>query len=318
MYGRDCLRATADPARYEFHVAHVTPDGRWRFPADLTAGALAVAPALDLPDALGEIRSLAVDVAVPQLFCLPGMTTYRALLDALGVPYPGNPPDVMALGADKAKTRAVVASAGVPVPEGRVVTPADPCPLPPPFVVKPVDADNSDGLTLVRDPADYRAALEVAFACSARPRALVERYVPPGREVRCGVLVRDGVPTALPLEEYPLPSGVRPRADKLADDGDGGLSLVAKAAGRSWIVDPADPVTEVVREQALRCHEALGCRDYGLFDFRVDPEGRAWFLEAGLYCSFAPTSVITTMAGAAGIGLAELFGEAVAAAVLRG
>lgn len=155
VYGRGCLGAAADPARYEFLVAHVTPDGRWRFPADLTPEALAAAPRLGLPEALGLIESRSVDVAVPQLFCPPGMTTYRALLDALGVPYPGNPPDVMALGADKAMTRAVVAAAGVPVPEGRVVTSADPCPLPPPFVVKPVDADNSDGLTLVHDRADY-------------------------------------------------------------------------------------------------------------------------------------------------------------------
>ncbi|ATE55511.1 D-alanine--D-alanine ligase family protein [Actinosynnema pretiosum] len=318
VYGRGCLGAAADPARYEFLVAHVTPDGRWRFPADLTPRALAAARPVGLPEALGVVESLSVDVAVPQLFCLPGMTTFRALLDALGVPYPGNPPDVMALGADKAMTRAVVAAAGVPVPEGRVVTGADPCPLPPPFVVKPVDADNSDGLALVRDRADYRAALDAAFACSPRRRALVERYVPPGREVRCGVLVRSGVPTPLPLEEYPLPSGVRPRADKLADDGDGSLSLVAKADGRSWIVDHDDPVTAAVQEQALRCHEALGCRDYSLFDFRVDPEGRPWFLEAGLYCSFAPTSVITTMAAAAGIGLAELFAEAVTTAARRG
>ena len=28
---------------------------------------------------------------VPQMFCIPGMTAYRALFDVLGIPYLGNP-----------------------------------------------------------------------------------------------------------------------------------------------------------------------------------------------------------------------------------
>lgn len=62
---------------------------------------------------------------------------------------------------------------------------------------------------------------------------------------------------------------------------------------------------------AKLAHEALGCRHYSLFDFRIDPAGRPWLLEAGLYCSFARSSVIATMAAAAGIGVPELFATAV-------
>ena len=40
LYAQDCLEATADPARYEFHVAYVTPDGRWRFPSGLSREAI--------------------------------------------------------------------------------------------------------------------------------------------------------------------------------------------------------------------------------------------------------------------------------------
>ncbi|MBJ8338119.1 hypothetical protein JGU71_04405 [Antrihabitans sp. YC3-6] len=66
---------------------------------------------------------------------------------------------------------------------------------------------------------------------------------------------------------------------------------------------------------ATLCHTALGCRHYSLFDFRIDPGGQPWFLEAGLYCSFATKSVIAMMADAAGIPLTELFGGAVRQAV---
>ena len=63
------------------------------------------------------------------------------------------------------------------------------------------------------------------------------------------------------------------------------------------------------------CHVALGCRHYSLFDFRIDPAGRPWFLEAGLYCSFARQSVIPMMAAAAGISLPDLFQTALAQTV---
>jgi D-alanine-D-alanine ligase len=43
------------------------------------------------------------------------------------------------------------------------------------------------------------------------------------------------------------------------------------------------------------CREALGCRYYGLFDFRVDPEA--------LYCSFARKSVVVVMAEVGGTSL---------------
>ena len=311
LYARDCLAATADPARYAFAVAWVTPDGRWRFPVDLGDDAIAAAQPLSTSAALAHLAALRPDVVVPQMFCLPGMTAYRALFDLLGIPYIGNPPDVMALGAHKARAKAVVAAAGMPVPAGEVLRAGEQPTLAPPVVVKPVDADNSHGVTLVRRPADYGPALRAAFAHS--DAALVETYVELGREVRCGVVERDGALVGLPLEEYavdPDRKPVRDSADKIGDDGAGGLRLVAKDHTRAWIVDPADPVTQPVWEAARRCHVALGCRDYSLFDFRVDPAGRPWFLEAGLYCSFARSSVVTTMAAAAGITLDELFAQA--------
>jgi D-alanine-D-alanine ligase len=307
LYAGGCLAATADPGRWEPHVAYLTPDGRWRFPAGLSAAALAAARPLELPDAVARITDLAPDVMVPHLFCLPGMTAFRALFDVIGIPFVGNRPDVMALGAHKARAKAVVASAGVRVPAGQVLGPGGAPAVAPPAVVKPVDADNSSGVTLVRDPAGYPAALEAALDHS--DRALVEEYVPLGREVRCGVLERAGSLECLPLEEYAVDPGkpVRDHDDKIAPAAGGGLRLEAKDDTRAWIVDPADPVTAPVWEAAGACHEALGCRHYSLFDFRVDPGGRPWFLEAGLYCSFSPQSVIAMMAAAAGTAVRELF-----------
>jgi D-alanine-D-alanine ligase len=99
---------------------------------------------------------------------------------------------------------------------------------------------------------------------------------------------------------------IRQHEDKLKRDEKGDLGMVAKGNAKAWIVDPSDPITASVWEAARHCHMALGCRHYSLFDFRIDPNHQPWFLEAGLYCSFAQTSVISGMAKAAGMPLSQL------------
>ena len=315
LYAADCLRSTANPERRTDLVAWVEPDRSWRFPADLSREALAAAPALSLPQALAHLAHLAPEAVVPQMFCRPGMTTYRSLFELLGVPVMGNRADVMALATDKARTRAVVAAAGVAVPAGQVVRAGERPTVPLPVVVKPVDADNSVGVALVRTTAELGPAL--AAALRHGDEVLVEAYVPLGREVRCGVLEREGVLVCLPLEEYAVDETTKPvrlADDKLRREGDGELALVAKSETHAWTVDAADPVVPAVHQAARVAYRALGCRDYGLFDFRVDPDGGVWFLEAGLYCSFARQSVIPMMAAAAGITLTDLFADALRAA----
>lgn len=307
LYAYECIAAVADDC-YRMLIAYVSPDGSWRFPTTTEAAALDAAPPHLLSEALDRIFTTGVDVMVPQMFCHPGMTSYRALFDVLGVPYIGNPPDVMAIAADKVRARALVAQAGVGVPAGQVVTAGRRPSLPLPVVVKPATADNSVAVTLVEDPAHLDAAIDAAAAHGER--VLVESYIPLGREVRCGLLDRDGDLICLPLEEYavnPATNPIRTAADKLARTAEGDLYLVAKDRTRAWTVSVDDPATARVWEAARTCHRALGGRHYGLFDFRIDPQGRPWFLEAGPYCSFSPSSVIATMAAAAGIALPELF-----------
>ncbi|MGB5950955.1 MAG: hypothetical protein WBG57_00400 [Ornithinimicrobium sp.] len=319
LYARgalDALEASHGGTQYATFLAHVSPDGQWRFPDDLSTETIEAAPPMSLADAISRLVDLRIDLVVPQMFCLPGMTTYRSLMDALGLRVLGNPADVMALGAHKARARAVVSSAGVSVPRGELLRAGDPPTLAPPVVIKPVDADNSVGVTLVREDAAYHEALRGAFAHSRE--VLVEEFVELGREVRCGVLDRGGELLCLPLEEYavdPLTKPIRGEDDKLRRGDDGQLGLVAKDAEHAWIVEGDDPVVPAVHEAARRAHRAMGCRDYSLIDLRIDPAGEPWFLEASLYCSFAPTSVLAVMAGSAAIGVDELFASLAASAV---
>ena len=311
LYAADCLRTNEDPERYRPVIAYVSPDGNWRFPTELGDAAIEAAEMHAPGAAIRILEVLDIDVAVPQMFCIPGMTWYRGLLDLLGIPYVGNRPEAMAATADKAWARAIVAAAGVGVPAGEIVRPGGTAAPRLPAVVKPTDADNSLGVSLVRGAEEIPAAL--ALAREHSDEVLVEDYVELGREVRCGLLEADGRLVPLPLEEYPVDAErpIRRAVDKIRRGDDGELALVAKGKPHARAVPRHDPATEPVWEAAKRCHVALGCRHYSLFDFRIDPDGRPWFLEAGLYNSFARQSVITTMAAAAGIPAQDLLRGAI-------
>lgn len=308
LYAQDCLESTANVVLYEFHIAYITPDRQWRFPTDLSQEAIASACPMSMAEAIQALATLKIDVMLPQMFCIPGMTYYRGLFDLLEIPYLGNKPDVMALANDKAKTKAIVAAAGVVVPEGELLRPGSNPSIEPPTVIKPVNADNSLGVVLVRNRSDYDTALKTAFAYD--DEVLVERFIELGREVRCGIVVQDGQLVCLPLEEYSMDKDNRPirsYEDKLGQNKNGDLTFAAKDSTKAWIVNPDDPITAKVWDAAKKCHVALGCRHYSLFDFRIDPSGQPWFLEAGLYCSFSQKSVIPMMAKASGIPLDRLF-----------
>lgn len=316
VYARDCLDATCDPGRYEFRCAYVSPGGAWCFPDDLGAEAIAAAIPMAPARALARVASMGVDLMVPQMFCIPGMTAYRSVFDVLGIPFIGSPGAVMALAAHKARATAVVAAAGVRVPRGELLAAGGVPTLAPPVVVKPAASDNSLGVSLVTDPAMIAGA--VSDALGHGDQVVVEEFVPAGREVRAGCIEVDGRLMALPLEEYPIDARtapIRTHDAKIGRGPGGGLRLVAKAPSRSWIVPAADPVNDVVADAARACHHAIGARHYSLFDFRIDPQGRPWFLEASPYCSFARASVLVAMAAAAGIPVDRLFADMVRAAL---
>lgn len=308
LYAQSCLEGTVNIERYEFHISYITPDQKWRFPSNLSQEAIALAEPLTIAEAVQAIVDLKIDIMVPQMFCVPGMTQYRALFDLLAIPYVGNTAELMALVSDKAKTKAVVAAAGVVVPLGEVLRRGDRPSIEFPLVIKPMNGDNSIGVSLVNNLEEFDPAFETALSYASE--VLVETFIKLGREVRCGIIVREGELICLPLEEYALDANTRPirsYADKLKQNEEGQLDFAAKESTHSWIVDPKDPITKAVWAMAKKAHIALGCRHYSLFDFRIDPQGTPYFLEAGLYCSFATSSVISAMVHESGTPLDQFF-----------
>jgi D-alanine-D-alanine ligase len=308
-YASACFNTVKTQGTYRHAVARVHQDGTWSFPEDCSQEAADAAKRMTLVEAMQHIVQLGPCALNPIMFCLPGMTTYRALFEALEIPMIGCGSSVMALSTNKAQSRAVVASAGVRVPDAELLRPGDRPKMSPPFVLKPCNEDNSMGVTLYKGESgeDLDAALQSAFSFDSE--VLCERFVELGREIRCAVLEEDdGSLELLPCLEYFLTKDhpIRASNDKLVTDSRG-VPTTVTTGNRKCPADIDPVLQEKLKQLCVRSHKALGCRDYSLYDVRVDPNGEPYFLEACLYCSFAPKSVIIAMAEANGRPQKEIF-----------
>merc|ERR1711963_1251746 len=220
-------------------------------------------------------------------------------------PFLGNHENTVWPATDKAVTKQLLVANGVQVPRGELMEKGRheiPSSVRVPFVVKPCNEDNSRGITLVRREEDVAAALEYAF--SFDPRVIVDEYIA-GREVRAACIEEaDGSLTVLPKMEYFL-KDIRTSAHKLATDSSGKLTNNAikaakKDGDRQCPADLSPALHARIDAMVKEAHRVLKCRHYSLYDIRVDAEEQPYILEACLFCSFSPLSVIPSMAQHAG------------------
>jgi D-alanine-D-alanine ligase len=218
-------------------------------------------------------------------------THVPAMFELLGQSYTGNRPLALSLCQKKPHAKALLATAGLPVPRGIVVdvngkAPAE-LPLRYPLIVKPAFDDASGGIdagSVVRDRASLDARVQLVVGDHKMP-ALVEEFIE-GREIHCAIL-GNNPPVALPLYEMkfkaggidnegrPLPNIITYRAkwDPYSRDY---YAMESKCP-----VDDLEPeVVKHIQSVAVRAYQILGCRDYARVDMRVDAKtGEAFILE---------------------------------------
>jgi len=306
LYARACDSCQdLDRNRFEFVFAVVHMDGCWSFPAGLDDESLAAAKRMPFAAAIARISSMQTEVMVPHMFCVEGMTRYRSLFAMMGIPFVGNHEYTVWPATDKATTKQLLEACGVRVPKGDLLVKGAkewPTSVSVPLVVKPCNEDNSRGITLVKRKEDLAAAIEYAFSFDLR--VVVDEYIA-GREVRAACVEEaDGTLTVLPKIEYFL-QDIRTSAHKLATDKSGKLKsdsiLAAKKDGdRQCPADLSPVLHERINAMVQEAHRVLKCRHYSLYDLRIDADEQPYILEAALFCSFSPLSVIPAMAQHAG------------------
>lgn len=216
----------------------------------------------------------------------------QSLLDLAGVPYTGSNHIASAVAMDKDLSKRLFRAAGVPTADW-LMSPASgdevARTLGWPVIVKPNKQGSTIGLSVVRGPDGFDAAL--AKAHRHDDEVMIERFVA-GREFTVGILDGD----ALPVGEIVVANEVFDYQSKY------------QAGGAREIFPAAIPAAQAQRMQddALRVHRALKLRSYSRVDFRMDADGQPWCLEANSLPGMTATSLLPQAALAAGIAFPEL------------
>jgi len=227
----------------------------------------------------------------------------RGIISALGITCTGCTADILALGLNKPKTKAILEAAGIATPRYQVLEP-DKIPsfrLNFPCIVKPCAEDASHGVSgdsVVNDVALLERQVKVV-SDSYGGKALVEEFID-GREFNATVLGNSKY-TVLPVSEieYSLPPGL-PRV----------LTFAAK-----WETDiiyaQGTPVTcpakldikdvQRISELVIAVFKLLNCKGYARVDMRLDRADRLNVLELNPNPDISPGSGAARQAEAAGM-----------------
>ena len=249
-------------------------------------------------DWLGTVRDAGVDVAFLALHGRFGEDgCIQAACELARLPYTGSGVAASAIAMSKLLGKRMAASAGVPcapdaVFEGTALSDARPPDFGFPLVVKPDREGSTVGITIVRDPSQWGAAL--AEASRHDRRVLVEGFVP-GREITVGIL--NG--KVLPSIEIVPKSGFYDYQSKYT-------------AGQTEYVIPVPMDRDILlraAEYTRRAAGAMGLRGAARLDYRVDPAGNVFFLEANTIPGMTETSLLPKAAKFDGLSFDDLVAE---------
>ena len=219
----------------------------------------------------------------------------QGVLELLGIPYTHSGMLASALAMDKAKAKAVLAAAGVPVPGGGLFNRYEAAKdhvMAPPYVVKPNAEGSSVGVFLVFEGANSPPQELIQPSWTYGEEVMIEPYIA-GKEL--AVAVMDD--KALAVTEIVPRTGFY---DFEAKYGEGGSSHVLPAP------IPA-AVAEKAKRIAVEAHAALGCRGVTRSDFRYDDiKDVLVLLEINTQPGMTPTSLVPEQAAYLGLGYDDL------------
>lgn len=257
----------------------------------------------DLPSRLTWQQASKVFIALHGRFGEDG--TVQGLLEMMRLPYTGSGVLASSLAMDKVVTKKLLVYHGLATPAFTECTAADlakgqlpDCP-PLPVVVKPAREGSTIGMSLVRDQARLREALQEALRHDQL--VLIEEFIA-GREVTVGVL--DG--EALPIVEV------------VAEGGFYDYDAKYHSASTEYLLPaPLDPeLYGALQRTAVEVFNILGCAGAARVDFMI--RGDQFFcLEVNTIPGMTETSLLPKAAAAAGISFDQLVERILAGAELN-
>jgi D-alanine-D-alanine ligase len=230
-----------------------------------------------------------------------------AILEYYGVPFTGSDAATLSIALDKSLTKELAAARGVPTPASFLLRKGDAA-LPEnvrfPILVKPNAEGSSKGISDVSVAAD-RGELQELTRRELElygEDLLAEEYID-GREFTVGILGNGpGIRVFTPMEI--LYRRLRGRYKV--------YSFEVKRNYRDYIAYQCPPqlppeLCARMMDEARTVYQALGCLDFARIDFRLAPDGTAYFIEANPLPGLAPGySDYPMLAGFNGVSYGEL------------
>ena len=239
-----------------------------------------------------------------------------ALLELLDIPYSGSDPTALSIALDKAIAKRIVRQHGILTPNFMTLTTGKerlPRDLKFPLIVKPNAEGSSKGVhrtSVVDTEAELREAAREMIAKYDQP-ALVEDYIA-GREFTVGLLGERRPKVLPPMEVVFLAKEAHPvYSFEYKQDWSSKIRYDVPAQ-----LEPGQ--LKALERAARECFIALGCRDVARVDFRMDLQGRVYFLECNPLPGLTPGwSDLVLIAKAAGLEYPALISEILSGAIRR-
>ena len=282
----------------------------------------------DVLPLLERVRAARPDLVVNLCESLAGNAvnepTFAGLLELYALPYTGA--DLLALASclHKQRTKDILIARGIPTPPYRHLDRSDldePSldALDYPWFVKLAHEDASLGITeanVVENVAQLRARAQELIAEFAQP-VIAERFVA-GREINATVIGNGDAARVLPLHEIDFAAmpGDRPKIVSYAAKWDEHHVDYAGTKPVPVVAAPPALVAEIERV-ALAAYRAIGLRDYGRVDLRVDAAGTPWVIDVNPNPDISPDAGVVRAAAAAGMSYARFIGELIRIALQR-
>lgn len=327
------LRGAARPGPRRTRVLLVTPlDPAPRPDTDLGAVArdltrslrarwdVVHAPIAGLGDLELALHELRPDVVFNACESLGGRSADEPLvpllLEELGAPFTGSSSRCLRLCLDKSAASSALARAGVLVPATyRVGAGVDASAFP--LIVKPEREDGSVGVdadSVVHDEPSL-ARKVAALAAEGRP-AIVQEYVD-GREISLSLLGGEPARVLSPGEIVYDERAFSGRARILTYASKWDETSVDYVSTRSVAAALTPELHRRLATHARRAAAALGIRDYGRIDFRVDRAGRAFVIDANPNCDLSLDGGFMLAANRAGLDHEQVLAALVTGALAR-
>ena len=219
----------------------------------------------------------------------------QAAFDLFGVRYTGSDYLSSAIAMNKGMAKKLFVEAGIPTPMGISMTretredDVTKLNLHLPCIVKPCCGGSSIGVTIVRDAAEFKAALDEAFRWENE--LVIEEFIE-GREFSVGVI--EG--KALPVIEIAPIQGFYDYKNKYK----------AGSAVETCPAELPEEVSAQMRHYAEEVAKVIGLDTYSRSDFLLDKDNKMYCLEANTLPGMTPTSLLPQEAAVVGVIFNEL------------